>query len=299
MNLEIKQLIMFQTASKILNFTKTAQILGYAQSSITANILALEEELGTPLFERLGKRVILTEAGVFLQDYADKILGLTEEALDVVGGINEPSGILRICASETQCTYRLPNILNDFQTKYPKVELVFRPGISEKDFLNLLMEGQIDIALLSMNPVTSSHLIVKELKDEPMAIICCPINPLSEKQEVNPIDLDNQRLLLTEECDYRNAFENSLIQVGAKPRSKLELGDVEAIKKCVIAGLGIAILPEISVKREIIEGSIRKVNWVGPDFTTKIHLFWHKNKWMSPALKAFVDLTENYILTNE
>lgn len=90
--LEIKQLIMFQTASKLLNFTKTAQILGYAQSSITANILALEEELGTPLFERLGKRVILTEAGMFLQDYADKILGLTEEALKVVGGINEPSG---------------------------------------------------------------------------------------------------------------------------------------------------------------------------------------------------------------
>ncbi|MEW5552485.1 LysR family transcriptional regulator [Peribacillus frigoritolerans] len=297
--MEIKQLIMFQTASKVLNFTKTAQILGYAQSSITVNILALEEELGTPLFERLGKRVFLTEAGAFFQEYADKILGLTEEALEVVGGINEPSGILRICASETQCTYRLPNILNDFQTKYPKVELVFRPGISEKDFLDLLLEGQIDVALLSMNPVTSTHLIVKELKEEPMAIVCCPSNPLSEKQEVLPLDLDNQRLLLTEECDYRYAFENLLTQVGAKPRSKLELADVEAIKKCVMAGLGIAILPEISVKREMIEGSIKKVNWGGSGFTTKIQLFWHKNKWMSPALKAFIGLTEEYILTNE
>lgn len=64
-------------------------------------------------------------------------------------------------------------------------------------------------------------------------------------------------------------------------------------------GTGIAILPEISVKREMIEGSIKKVNWGGSDFTTKIQLFWHKNKWMSPALKAFIGLTEEYILTNE
>ncbi|RKJ04479.1 LysR family transcriptional regulator, partial [Butyricicoccus sp. 1XD8-22] len=180
--------------AKELNFTKTAQILGYAQSSITANILALEEELGTPLFERLGKRVILTEAGSYLQDYADKILGLSEEALEVVGGIHEPSGILRICASETQCTYRLPNILNEFQTKYPKVELVFRPGISERDFLILLSEGQIDVALLSMTPFISNHLIVKELKEEPMAIVCSPSNPVSSGSEVKPIDLANQRL---------------------------------------------------------------------------------------------------------
>ncbi|MFB8735267.1 LysR family transcriptional regulator [Bacillus sp. SL00103] len=69
--------MMFQTASKVLNFTKTAQMLGYAQSSITANIVALEEELGTPLFERLGKRVILTESGRQFQHYTDKILGLT------------------------------------------------------------------------------------------------------------------------------------------------------------------------------------------------------------------------------
>lgn len=296
--MEIKQLIMFQTAAVELNFTKTAQILGYVQSSITTNIIALEEELGTPLFERLGKRVILTEAGALLQDYADKILGLTEEALEVVGGNNEPSGTLRICASETQCTYRLPNILKEFQTKYPKVELVFRPAISEKDILILLSEGQIDVALLSMNSLTSNYLIVKELIEEPMAVICSPSNPLSNKQEVCPIDLTNQRLLLTEECDYRNAFESTLTLAGVKPKSKLELGDVEAIKECVMAGLGVAILPQISVKREIIEGSIKKVNWAGPDFTIQIQLFWHKNKWMSPALKAFIELTEDYILTN-
>lgn len=65
-----------------------------------------------------------------------------------------------------------------------------------------------------------------------------------------------------------------------------------------MAGLGIAVLPEISVKREILEGNIIKINWVEPSFTTKIQLFWHKNKWMSPALKAFVDLTEDYILLN-
>lgn len=65
-----------------------------------------------------------------------------------------------------------------------------------------------------------------------------------------------------------------------------------------MAGLGIAVLPEISIKREITEGHMIKINWMGPCLTTKTQLFWHKNKWMSPALKAFVDLTEDYILLN-
>lgn len=293
--MEIKQLLIFQTAAKELNFTRTAQILGYAQSSITANITGLEAELGVPLFERLGKRVTLTESGRKLQNYADGILDLTMEASEIVGSNSEPSGRLTICASETQCTYRLPEILKNFQDKYPKVELVFRPAVYEKEILSLISEGQIDVALLSMKALTSDSLIVKELKEEKMALICSASNPLGSRSTISSPDLSGQQLLLTEACDYRSAFEEKLLQSGIENKRRLELGDIEAIKQCVMADLGIALIPEIAVQKEIREGRINKIAWDGTDLDIMIQMFWHKNKWVSPALKAFIDVAQEHI----
>lgn len=123
--MEIKQLITYKTAAENLNFTLTARMLNFAQSSVTAQIKALEAELGTPLFERLGKRLVLTEAGRQFKLYADKMIILTEEAKMVVRGDKEPAGTLIIGAQESQCTYRLPPILKKFKDQFPHVRLVF------------------------------------------------------------------------------------------------------------------------------------------------------------------------------
>ncbi len=297
--MELKQLMIFQTAAEELNFTRTAEILCFAQSSITAQIKSLEEELGVPLFERLGKRVILSESGHRLKLYADRILSLAEEAKVTVGGNVEPSGTLTICASETQCTYRLPSLLHQFQTRFPKVQLVFRPGIAEADLGGLLAKGLIDAVLISMIPITSDNLIVELLVPEPIVIVSHPDHFLAHKPEVKPLDLNGQPLLVTEECDYRRIFEESLTEAGAQPLSKLELGDVEAIKKCVIAGIGIAALPKIAVETEVAQGSMAVLKWVGPDFPIVTQLVWHKDKWMSPALRAFLEVAREIVLKKQ
>lgn len=297
--MELKQLMIFQTAAEELNFTRTAEILCFAQSSITAQIRSLEEELGVPLFERLGKRVILSEAGYRLKLYADRILSLAEEAKVTVGGNVEPSGTLTICASETQCTYRLPSLLHQFQTRFPKVQLVFRPGIAEADLGGLLAKGLIDAVLISMTPITSDNLIVELLVPEPIVIVSHPDHVLAHKPEVTPLDLNGQPLLVTEECDYRRIFEESLTEAGVQPLSKLELGDVEAIKKCVMAGIGIAALPKIAVETEVAQGRMAVLKWVGPDFPIVTQLVWHKDKWMSPALRAFLEVAREIVLKKQ
>lgn len=106
--MELKQLITFITAAEHVNFTLTAKMLNYAQSSVTSQIKSLEEEIGTPLFERLGKRLILTEAGKTFKSYAQKIIALTEEAKMATNQVRETTGTLKIGATESQCTYRLP-----------------------------------------------------------------------------------------------------------------------------------------------------------------------------------------------
>ncbi|MGB8272303.1 MAG: LysR family transcriptional regulator, partial [Priestia megaterium] len=252
--MELKQLKIFQIAARELNFTRTAEILHYAQSSVTAQIKSLEEELAVQLFDRLGKRVILTDAGKRFKLYTDKVLDLTEEAKETVGGNEEPSGTLTICASETQCTYRLPALLKLFQARFPKVKLIFRPGISENDFEDLLAQGLIDAVLISMTRINSDKLIAEQLVAEPIVIVSPPNHPLADKSEVRPADLDGQSLLFTEKCDYRNIFEASLVDAAVQPLCDLELGDIEAIKKCVMAGIGIAALPKLAVEKEIEEG---------------------------------------------
>lgn len=119
--MEFKQLIIFKFAAQESNFTRAAEILNYAQSTVTSQIQSLESELGVALFDRLGKRVILTEQGRRFKTYTDQMLALSDEAKSMIGAHEEPRGTLVICAQETQTTYRLPALLLEFQKRFPKV----------------------------------------------------------------------------------------------------------------------------------------------------------------------------------
>src|SRR5436190_8129479 len=126
--MDLRQLATFRMVATTLSFTQTAATLGYVQSSVTAQIQALETDLGVPLFDRLGKRVTLTDAGQRLLHYAEKMLDLAEEARSIVPGDTEPTGSLTISAPESLCAYRLPVVLNEFRKRYPQVRLMFLPS---------------------------------------------------------------------------------------------------------------------------------------------------------------------------
>ena len=147
--MDTKQLRTFKIASEILNFTRTAKIVNFAQSSVTAQIKALELELGTPLFERLGKRLLLTEAGERFKVYAERMILLEEDAKGNVNGGEEPAGTLIIGAQESQCTYRLPPILKEFTEQFPRVKLIFKPAHSDEIAKKQLKEGLLDIAFVT------------------------------------------------------------------------------------------------------------------------------------------------------
>jgi DNA-binding transcriptional LysR family regulator len=293
---ELKQLMLFQVAAQELNFTRTAEILNYAQSTVTAQIQSLESELGVALFERLGKRVILTEYGRRFKTYADQILALSDEAKNMIGMQGEPSGTLFVCAQETQCTYRLPPLLKQLQSRYPNVQLVFRPGVPDDEIRVRLSSGELDVAFLFEPPVASDALIVEPLCPEPIVLVCQPGHVLTALPEVKPIDLAGQTVLLTEDgYHYRHAFEEALSSAQVRPLYKLELGSVEAIKRCVMEGIGLAVLPEVAVADEVNEGRLEVLPWTGCDFSIVTQLAWHKDKWASPALKAFIDLAREVL----
>ncbi|MGC4376734.1 LysR family transcriptional regulator [Fictibacillus sp. Mic-4] len=294
--MEYKQLITFRTAAEKLNFTRTAEALNFAQSSVTAQIQSLETELGVQLFERLGKRLILTEAGRQLKIYANKIISLTEEAKTAVAGEKEPTGKLVIGAPESQCTYRLPSVLAKFRERYPKVQLSFHPGTSDQEVMFQLAEGVLDVAVLMDIPGASEHVIVEPLVKESIKIVTHPEHSLTDKESVMPFDLQGEPLLLTGcGCSYRRIFEDSLSSVGVQPSNIIEFASIEAIKQCVIAGLGIAVLPAIAIQKDIEQGRMKELAWGGCGFSIYTYLAWHKDKWISPALKAFIDVTREVL----
>lgn len=294
--MELRQLATFRTVAETLNFTRAAAALGYVQSSVTAQIQALEEELGTPLFDRLGKRVTLTEAGRRLLVYAEKMVSLAEEARAAVCDGAEPMGTLTISAPETLCTYRLPGLLREFRSRYPQVRLLLRPA-PFAELRRLVAEGVLDVAFTLEEPAPSpTSLHVEALLTERLMLIAPPEHALAARQRVVAADLDGEPVLVTETgCSYRNLFERVLAAGGVRPATTLEFSSIEAIKQFVMVGMGVAVLPEVTVAADIAEGRLAALRWAGDELRIVTQMVWHKDKWFSPALAAFLATTREVL----
>ena len=263
--------------------------------SITTQIQVLEEELGVRLFDRLGKRVALTDAGMRFLPYAEKFSRYLKKLVRRSRMKRYPTGSLTISASETLCTYRLPALLRQFHDRFPEVKLIFRP----LPFTNLrrsVSEGIVDVVFVIDEPLHSTTLVVEPLISEPLLILASPDHRLVQLPSIQSQDLEGKPFLLTEVgCSYRVLFERALNEEGVHLTTNLEFSSVEAIKQCVMAAMGIAFLPEITVAAEIAQGRLAPLNWKGHDFQVVTQVLWHKEKWLSPALNAFLTVTKEVL----
>lgn len=288
--MDIRQLKTFLTIAKLQSFTASAQTLGYAQSTITTQIQLLEKEFGVRLFERLGRQIKLTQEGKRLMPFAEQILKLSNEAKKTLDNSGLTNGTLSIGTIESLCVTRLPRVLKEYRSRYPDVEisLVFS---NCPDYLNSLRENTVDIAVFLDKKPAGEDFITELSFPEPMVIVASPDHPLAKKENVFPEDLNNEALILTEKgCSYRSLFENMMVQYSVKPLSILETGSVQAIKQLAMSGMGITLLPQIAVEEECNLKRLVKLNWKGPGFEMTTQVVYHKNKWISAPLKAFIDL---------
>jgi DNA-binding transcriptional LysR family regulator len=288
--LDNKQLKTFLTIARLQSFSLTAQNLNYSQSTITTQIQLLEKELEVKLFERLGHRITLTPDGKKLLPFAEQILKLSKDAKSVISNSDLPKGTLSIGVVESLCVMRLPKILREYRLRYPNVEISLKFGNSA-DFLNFLKENTIDIAFFLEKKINEENFITEIEFPEPLVLLSSPEHPLAKKESVFPEDLKEEPLILTEAgCSYRSLFENTLNQYGIKPHSVIETGNVQLIKQLAISGLGITLLPLVAVEEECSQERLIKLNWKGPTFELLTQVLYHKNKWISSPLKAFIDL---------
>jgi DNA-binding transcriptional LysR family regulator len=227
------------------------------------------------------------------------MLRLAEEARGAVPDDQVPGGILNIGAPESLCAYRLPPVLSKFRTLFPKVQLVFHPD-NGPALPHALSEGRLDVGILLESPAASGNLIAEPLTHEPLLLLTYPSHPLARAPLVCPSQLQHEALLLTETgCTYRKLFQRTLIAASAWPDNVLEFSSIEAIKQCVMAGMGIAFLPAIAVKSELAQGRLVALRWSEGDYRLVTQMVWHRDKWLSPALRAFLDLSRAMLGTSE
>lgn len=193
--MEFRQLRTFQAVADHLSFTRAAGQLHLAQSSVSAQIRTLEQELGVKLFDRIGRRVLLTEAGRKLYDYARRIQGMTEEIRSEVSGAGDVRGHLTLRVPETLASVYMPNIVERFNRQHPQVELTFI-NCTDRQLREELNSGRIDLAFLIIDDIHFSQVNVRLLKTEPLVLVSGPSHPLSALKHVDLTDLNGQTLLL-------------------------------------------------------------------------------------------------------
>ncbi|MFD1773775.1 LysR family transcriptional regulator [Paenibacillus rhizophilus] len=270
------------------SYTRAAEQLGYAQSSVTAQITKLEEMYGAKLLERSGKGMTPTFAGKTLLRYARQMLALSEEAKEIIS--EGQAGELTIGSIETLAAYFLPHRLHRYRKQHPDIRLRVLPG-SESDIIAGVRNKSADFGLIFDKPYASDDLQVLSLQQEELFVIVYPGHPLAYRESIEISMLATEPLVLTEDtCTYRNHLLQEMRGLGIAPRVELEFGNLEGIKQAVKHEWGIAFLPGYTVLDELGRGEL-KATPVSEDGGKGfcIQLIYRKDRWLAASFKRFIE----------
>lgn len=288
--MELRQLITFSKITRLKSYLKAAEDLGYAQSTITTQIQLLEKELGIKLFERIGRNMELTSKGLIFLEYAEKIINLAEESKEAVADMDIPKGTLKIGVVESLCTIRLPEVLKYYHKKYPEVEVIIKIGTCS-DLHSMLKNNTVDLIFILGELIEDPDLLSCMCYEEAMALLSSPLNKLKDKKEITLKDIVGESLILTEKgCSYRGVFEEMFHKENLKPHLSLEIGSIETIKTFVKNNLGITLLPAMTVENELDKEDLVKLDLIGYDFNIMTQVLYRKNKWLTSAMNAFIEV---------
>jgi len=286
--MEIRNLITFQKIIELGSFSEAANFLSYSQSTVTMQMKQLENELGVMLFNRIGRKISITNEGLRFSKYALIIINASQNAIEDLSSDTITSGKLRIGILESICATHLPNLLNQFHNRYPSVTTIIKIGTFD-ELAQMLNTSQIDILWIFDNLIKTDEWINAYTYASPIAVVCSPQHNLAHCSHLLIKDLAEQSYILTEnDCSYRSNFLNMLSVSGITPNIILEIGSTEIIKKFIESNLGITVLPEYTIKEDLAAGSLCKLALSDFDYTMYGQLFYHKNKWLSSLLKNFI-----------
>jgi DNA-binding transcriptional LysR family regulator len=266
------------------SFSRAAENLHLSQPAISKRIAALEEQLGKPLFDRVGREISLTEAGHTLLPYAQRVLREIEDSRRALTRLSgKVSGRLSIGTSHHIGLHRLPPVLRAFVHQYPDVDLDIHFMDSE-EACHAVEQGKLELGIVTLPPQPIPRLEQREAWPDPMSIVVAPTHPLAQMKKVSVQHLADYPALLPDEKTYTHGIvKQAFGKLGLQPHVRLATNYLETLKMLVSIGLGWSALPDSMVDETIVKLKVPEIH-----LARRLGLVWHERRSLSNAAEAMM-----------
>lgn len=293
--MDIKNLVTFIHVAELNSFTKTAEVLGYSQSTVSFQIKQLETELKAQLFERINHTVVLTEKGREVLKYAHQISKMTQELRESMQAERKVSGKIRLALADSLCGSLLREGFGFFRERYPGIALKIITAGTEEMF-RLLNHNEADIILTLDNHIYNTKYVIAKEEKAGVHFVAGQGCPLLEKASVSIHEIIDQPFILTESgMSYRRLMDEKLAGMSLEIQPILEIGRTDLICMLVEQGAGISFLPDYVTAEAVKEGRLFYLDV--EDFGVEVwkQLLYHRDKWVSPQMESLLE----YCIDNE
>lgn len=292
MILDLPKLRIFAAVARFGSFTRAAEELDLRQPTVSQQIQVLERGLRAPLFDRMGRRVTLTAAGAALLPYAERLLSLAAEAETAT---REAAGLsartLRLGVGNTLATYILPDLLARLRWERPDVVVQVQVGNTDQ-LVAAVVDNRVELALVG-SPLSHPLLSINAFLRDELVVIVPPDDEWAERRAISLHEMQQRTLLLREEGSALQASVTELLRDhGVVPERAITLGNLEAIKRSVEAGLGVSIVPELAVRREVRADMLRALPLGDVTLRRIFNYIYLRERTPSPVAQIFIELVK-------
>ena len=290
--MEFRQLQTFVTITHAESFSRAAELLGYSQSAVTVQIRLLEEELQVRLFDRMGKKTVLTAQGRQLLEYANRIIQEVNQAKSAIVQDTELSEPLHVGTLESLCFSKLPPLLGYFRSNYPKVPVKVTTA-TPKELIAMMEKNQLDLIYFLDRPRYNNNWN-KELEvREPIVFVTSPESPLASRKGLRLAEILEEPFFLTEKNEnYRRELDQYLESRDRVITPFLEASNTEFIIQMIRRNRGVSFLPYFAVQESVRAGQLAVLDVTDFGVAMYRQIFYHKNKWMTREMREFIRLAK-------
>ncbi|PMC35971.1 LysR family transcriptional regulator [Bacillus sp. UMB0899] len=292
--MDFRQIRYFMEVANLEHMTEAADLLHVAQSSVSRQIVNLESELGVDLFIREGRRVRLTPIGKIFYERMKNAMNVIDDARREVEEYLDPEkGTIRITFPISLAAYTLPTAIYAFRLQYPEAKFQLKQALY-RDLIDGVIKGDFNLALIGPLPLEEKKLNRKILFTENIVALLPIHHRLAKKPSVKLQDLvDEPFCVLPEGFVFRDIVMDACQNIGFTPKVAFEGDDIDALKGLVSAGLGVSLMPEVTLVDSLPRSTV-KIPLVEPSVTRTVGVITPKDRVLLPTEKLFYDFLQEF-----
>ena len=290
--MELRQLATFIRVAQFKSFSRAAESLGYSQSAVTVQIRQLEEELDTRLFDRMGKRIALTDTGERFFSHACDVISQVNQARMSVAATTELHGTLHIGTIESLTCLKLPAVLHRYRQHHPKVSIHITVGEPE-ELIEQMERGELDMIYVLDEPLYSNnwHKLMEQ-REEIVFVASASLGEALGGRELTTEELVQYPFFLTEQDNYRRVLNRRLAARRCILTPSLECSDTSFLIRMLEIDRGVSFLPWYAVESSVRQGKLVRLSVADCYISLYRQIFCHKEKWRTREMDEFVRFAE-------